>query len=77
MRKRNIKTEIISQGFLGFNDDEVKALAVKYGMDFEELKRWYDGYEVETFDWRIAIPEIKKTSIYNPNSVMTALRGHH
>lgn len=63
-------------GFLGFNDDEVKALAVKYGMDFEELKRWYDGYEVETFDWRIAIPEIKKTSIYNPNSVMTALRGH-
>lgn len=64
-------------GFLGFNDDDVKILAEKYGMSFEELKRWYDGYEMDTFDWRENIPEIKKTAIYNPNSVMTAVREHH
>lgn len=64
-------------GFLGFNDSDVKMLADKYGMDFLELKRWYDGYEMDTFDWRQNIPEIKKTAIYNPNSVMTAVRERH
>lgn len=64
-------------GFLGFNDEDVKALADKYGMDFAELKRWYDGYEMDTFDWRINIPEVKKTAIYNPNSVMTAIRERY
>lgn len=64
-------------GFLGFNDGDVKALAEKYGMDFTELKRWYDGYEMDTFDWRINIPQIKKTAIYNPNSVMAAIRERH
>ncbi len=64
-------------GFLGFNDDDVKMLAEKYGMDFSELKRWYDGYEMDTYDWRVNIPQIKKTAIYNPNSVMTAIRERH
>lgn len=64
-------------GFLGFNDGDVKELAEKYGMDYSELKRWYDGYEMDTFDWRINIPEIKKTAIYNPNSVMTAIRERY
>lgn len=62
-------------GFLGFNNEDVKSLANDYGMNFDELKRWYDGYEMETFDWRIKNPEKKKTAIYNPNSVMTAIRG--
>lgn len=62
-------------GFLGFNDMDVRMLADKYGMSFDELKRWYDGYEMDTFDWKINIPEIKKTSIYNPNSVMAAIRA--
>lgn len=64
-------------GFLGFNDNDVKILAEKYGMDFTELKRWYDGYEMESFDWRVNIPEIKKIAIYNPNSVMAAIRARH
>ncbi len=63
-------------GFLGFNDKEVKMLADKYGMNHSELKRWYDGYEMDTFDWRQNIPVIEKTAIYNPNSVMAAIRGH-
>ena len=62
-------------GFLGFNDENVKFLADNYGMNFAELKRWYDGYEMETFDWRIKNPEKTKTAIYNPNSVMTAIRN--
>ena len=62
-------------GFLGFNDEDVKSLADSYGMDFVELKRWYDGYEMETFDWRIKDSKKEKTAIYNPNSVMTAIRG--
>lgn len=62
-------------GFLGFNDEDVKSLADSYGMNFVELKRWYDGYEMETFDWRIKDSKKEKTAIYNPNSVMTAIRG--
>lgn len=62
-------------GFLGFNDGDVKKLAEEYHMDFSELKRWYDGYEMITFDWREKNPELKKTAIYNPNSVMAAIRA--
>ena len=33
--------------FMGFTEDEVKSLAYQSGMEFEELKRWYDGYNLE------------------------------
>ncbi len=49
-------------GFYGFTKDEVKVLAEKYDMDFDELEKWYDGYQIGN------VP-----SIFNPNSVMTAL----
>lgn len=62
-------------GFLGFNDEDVKKLAEEYHMDFSELKRWYDGYEMTTFNWREKNPELKKTAIYNPNSAMAAIRA--
>ncbi|MBP3203558.1 MAG: AAA family ATPase [Bacteroidales bacterium] len=48
--------------YFGFTQEEVKALAVKYGMDFEELQRWYDGYQIGA-----------QPSMFNPNSVMQAL----
>ena len=48
--------------FFGFTKDEVKALSIKYGMDLEELERWYDGYKIGT-----------ATSMFNPNSVIQAL----
>lgn len=64
-------------GFLGFNDEDVKALAEEHNMDFSELKRWYDGYEMTTFDWRDPKAKPEKIAIYNPNSVMTAIRNHH
>ena len=48
--------------FFGFTRDEVKVLAAKYGMDFDELEKWYDGYCVGN-----------EKSMFNPNSVIQAL----
>ena len=50
-------------GFFGFTKDEVIALAAKHGMDFDELEKWYDGYQIGN-----------ELSLFNPNSVMQALR---
>ena len=48
--------------FFGFTKDEVRTLAEKYGMDFDELEKWYDGYQIGD-----------EPSMFNPNSVMQAL----
>ncbi len=48
--------------YFGFTKDEVKALAEKYRMDFDELEKWYDGYQIGD-----------EQSIFNPNSVMQAV----
>ncbi len=48
--------------FFGFTKDEVRTLAEKYGMDFDELVKWYDGYQIGD-----------ESSMFNPNSVMQAL----
>lgn len=50
--------------FFGFTKDEVKALAEKHGMDYAELEKWYDGYQIGD-----------ELSMFNPNSVMSALRS--
>ena len=51
--------------FFGFTKDEVRALASKHGMDFDELEKWYDGYQIGD-----------EMSMFNPNSVMQAvIRG--
>lgn len=46
----------------GFTPEEVAALCEKYGIDKEDMKKWYDGYHIG-----------EETSIYNPNSVMIAI----
>ena len=51
--------------YVGFTEDEVKALCQRFDMDFEECKRWYDGY---------SFADIK--SVYNPNSVVEAMLRH-
>ena len=48
--------------FFGFTKDEVRGLAERYGMDFDELEKWYDGYQMGD-----------ELSIFNPNSVMQAI----
>jgi len=46
----------------GFTKEEVMTLTEKYDMDFDELEKWYDGYQLGN-----------ETSIFNPNSVMQAI----
>ena len=33
-------------GFFGFTKEEVMALAEKHGTDYDELEKWYDGYQI-------------------------------
>ncbi len=49
--------------FTGFTEEDVQALCDKYHRDFESFKTWYDGYEFAGYG-----------SIYNPYSVMRAIR---
>ena len=49
--------------YIGFTEEEVKTLCEKSGMSFGEAKQWYDGY---TFS--------DNQSIYNPYSIMRAMR---
>jgi hypothetical protein len=48
--------------YVGFTETEVKELCEEYDMDFEEMKRWYDGYSFN-----------RVKSVYSPNSVMEAV----
>ena len=48
--------------YFGFTKDEVLALAVKHGVDFGELEKWYDGYQIGD-----------EMSMFNPNSVIQAV----
>ena len=50
-------------GCIGFTDDEVRALCEEHNMDFEECKRWYDGYR------------LKDVEVYNSNSVVKAMQN--
>ena len=47
--------------YVGFTDDEVETLCNQYGMDYEECKRWYDGYCQNGYE------------IYNPESVIKSI----
>ena len=48
--------------YFGFTKDEVKTLCEKYSANFDDMERWYDGYIIGA-----------EKSMFNPNSVMTAL----
>ena len=47
--------------FVGFTQDEVKGLCQEWGMDYEECRRWYDGYYQNGYE------------IYNPESVVMSM----
>ena len=47
--------------FIGFTEDEVKELCKKYNLEFEECRRWYDGYSQYGIE------------IYNPESVVLSM----
>ena len=51
--------------YTGFTESEVKALCEQFEMDFAETSSWYDGYTFTEFQ-----------HIYNPKSVVEAMRRH-
>ena len=48
--------------YIGFTSDEVKKMCDDADMDFEECRRWYDGYAQNGYE------------IYNPESVIKSMR---
>ena len=48
--------------FMGFTEQEVYDLCLKYNMDYNEMKQWYDGYRMSN-----------DISVYNHRSVVYAL----
>lgn len=48
--------------YVGFSEADVMELCKKYHMNFDEAKRWYDGYEF----WQAG-------HIYNPKSIVDAM----
>lgn len=51
--------------YVGFTEDEVKTLCETYDVDFSTMKQWYDGYTFKN-----------ACSVYNPNSVVQAIRNN-
>ncbi|MBO5551957.1 MAG: AAA family ATPase [Lachnospiraceae bacterium] len=47
--------------YVGFIPEEVEALCREWGMDYEECRRWYDGYYQNGYE------------IYNPESVVKSM----
>ncbi|MCM1217922.1 MAG: ATP-binding protein [Lachnospiraceae bacterium] len=50
--------------YTGFTESEVSKLCEVYHMDFEETKKWYDGYSFKGVK-----------SIYNPNAIVQAVQS--
>lgn len=51
--------------YVGFTEKEVLEFCDTYDLDFSMMKQWYDGYSLEGVG-----------SIYNPNSVIQAMRNN-
>ena len=48
--------------YVGFIPEEVEALCKEWGMEYEDCRRWYDGYRQNGYE------------IYNPESVVKSMR---
>ena len=55
----------IFEEYTGFTEEEVKVLCEQFDMDFAETGNWYDGYSFMKFQ-----------HVYNPKSVVEAMRRH-
>lgn len=47
--------------YIGFTEAEVKKLCEQYHRNFEDVKRWYDGYRIGNYH------------VYNPNAVVNLM----
>lgn len=50
-------------GYIGFVEEEVRALCEKEGISYDLARKWYDGYYFDGVG-----------SVYNPSSLMSAIR---
>ena len=50
--------------YVGFTEDEVEALCARYGLDIDEVRAWYDGYDLP-----------RAGHVYAPYSLMLACRN--
>lgn len=48
--------------YVGFTENEVRVLAEQYGRNYEEVRRWYDGYY------------LGNEHLYNPQAVVNVMR---
>lgn len=48
--------------YIGFTEAEVQKLAAEYHQDFDEVKRWYDGYLLTDYQ------------VYNPRAVVSVMQ---
>lgn len=54
--------------YTGFTKEEVQTLCRKYGRDFNDIQKWYDGYILEGLEGNL--------HVYNPRAVVSSiLRG--
>lgn len=51
--------------YVGFTEKEVKELCERFDMDFDDAKKWYDGYSFS-----------KVHSVYSPNSIIQAIKNN-
>ena len=56
-----------SPHLFGFNADEVERLCARFGMDFAEMSRWYDGYQLGR----------GRIHVFNPRSVAGAISDNY
>ena len=47
--------------YIGFTEEEVKELCKKHNKNFDDVKRWYDGYLLEDYQ------------VYNPKAVVSIM----
>jgi len=62
--------------YIGLNDSDVKKLSERYGIEHNDLKYWYNGYELFGPDWHNPKSEPEAHFIYNSNSVIQACHNH-
>ena len=58
-----VRPKVLAE-YVGFTESEVRQLCQRYDMDFEETRRWYDGYCFS------GVP-----AVYSPNSVVEAMNN--
>ena len=52
--------------FVGFTAEETQSLCKEHGMDYDECRRWYDGYDLDSVK-----------DVFSPCSVVNAMMAKH